>query len=145
MGEFNHIYVPRSADDHEGAIRTFKDFTRLYAGLIEQVSQHLDASLQEVPAQVAEAYMPWQNALKDLLQGSVAIAHKMKPKNPEAFFEALQIFSLDSAVQFIRDLCLSCKIRLGQEWDTLFKEQINTLLFAYSIVMRKQQQQSIVR
>lgn len=145
MGDSGHIFVPRSADDQEGAIRSFKEFTCNYAELLEQVSQHLDDTLKDISPNIAEAYKPWQVALRDLLQGSIAIAHKLKLRNPEAFFEALQIFSLDGAVQFIRDLCLSCKIRLEQEWEMHFQEHVNILLFAYSIITRRQQEESLGR
>lgn len=140
-----NVHRPESEDDQEGALRTFQEFAANYHQTLQQIDEYLDCTIADLDPIVAKAYEPWHNALQDLFHGVYLVAKKIPMPNPKAFVESMQIFSFDGAVQFLFDLCISCKLEIAQEWKKRFQEAINALMFAFDIINRQQQQAAITR
>lgn len=143
MGEYPHIRPPVCENDTEGAQRVFEEFLILYKPILITVQGHLENLMHDMGPLYADAYQPWCNALKDLFQGVYLVARKIPLPDKEAFTEALRMFSFDSAVQFLCDLCVSCRISLQRDWARYFREHIHLLLSSIAILNR--QQAAIVR
>lgn len=133
------ISPPRDDTDAEGARRTFEDFLTLYKPTLERVEDYLESIIEKEGSMYGVAYSPWQEAIHDLLRGVYLMSRKIPLPNKEDFTEALRMFSFESAIKFLRDVCLCCRIALKTNWEEKFREHINMLLFSLSILNRQQQ------
>lgn len=143
MGEYKVIVPPMNEDDTEGAQRVFEEFLVLYQPALTHIEHFLEHVMEDAGPDYADAYKPWHKALHDLFRGVYLVAKKIPLPDPEAFTEALRMFSFDSAIQFLSDVCLSCRLSLQNDWGQRFREHINILLFSVSILNRQQQEQSL--
>lgn len=138
------IIPPMGEDDIKGAERACEEFFILYQPTLSRIERHLETIISHTSLNYVEAYLPWQQALRDLIRGVYLTVKKIPLPNYEAFLEALHIFSFESAIQFLRDLCTSCNIDLSQSWEEKFREHINMLLFSVSILNRKNVEHGLV-
>lgn len=143
MDECGEILPPSGETDTEGAYRTFEAFVDFYRPTLVVASEHLEGIVDNMPEKYAEAYRPWQHALNELLIGVYLVSRKIPLPNREVFEEALKVFTLESAVRFLRDLCLSCRIQMPRDWIDRFIRNIHMLLSSLSIL--NQQQAALAR
>ena len=138
MGSTDDIIPPLGKDDVEGARRAFEAFSTLYRPALVTVEAHLDQLIEDMPPGFAAGYLPWRGALHDLVSGTYMLARKIPLPDTEGFMEALRLFSFESGIQFLRDLCLSCHIPLRPDWMQRFRQHIDVLLFAFTVMLRQQ-------
>jgi hypothetical protein len=139
MEDWNYILPPADGDDIKGAERVFEDFFTLYQPTLTQLDTYLENIVEEVGPIYAQAYRPWHIALHDLCTGIFLMSKKIPLPDKDRFMEALKIFSFDGAIQFLYDLCTSCRITLDPNWLKRFQQHINLLLMSLSILNRQQQ------
>jgi hypothetical protein len=139
MGDSDYILPPSDEDDIKGAQRVFEDFFTLYQPTLSRVDNYLENIEEQVGPLYAQAYKPWQIALHDLCTGIYLVTKKIPLPDKDKFMEALKIFSFDGAIQFLYDLCASCRITLDSNWLKRFQQHINLLLMSISILNRQQQ------
>jgi hypothetical protein len=136
MTEAGIIIPPTGEDDAEGARRVFEEFFSLYHPTLLRVEYYLEEVI-DAAGGYAQAYAPWQAALHNLVKGVYLTAKRIPLPDTQALTEALKIFTFESAILFLRDLCANCRIALTQDWPQRFREHINTLLFALAILQRQ--------
>ena len=136
------IIPPTGDDDYKGAKRVFEEFFEEYHDTLVSLEHHLDKITDETEAAYANAYKPWRNAVHELLRGVYLTVKNIPLPDTDAFLDALRMFSFEGAVHFLKDLCISCKMVLEMDWAEKFKKQIDTLLFAFSILNRTAQLQT---
>lgn len=141
MDAFPRIPPPHSSDDNEGALRVFNDFFHIYQPVFARVEFYLEQVITQVDPMYAQAYRPWHKSLRDLMRGVYLMARRVPLPDPDAFLDALRTFSFDSAIYFLRDICVSCKLHIERGWAQRFRENILTLLFALGILQRQHEQQ----
>lgn len=141
MSDNSPIMPPTGEDDFKGAQRVFEEFFTSYKDTLTALEKYLDKIMAKTEPVFAEAYKPWRDAVHDLLRGVHLLAKNIPLPDPESFLDALRTFSFEGAIQFLRDLCASCKIALQPNWADIFHKQIDTLLFAFAILSRKNQQE----
>ena len=124
----------------EGAQRVFEDFFNLYQPAFISIEHYLEDAMDHMAPIYANAYRPWYKGLHDLLRGVTLMAKKIPLPDPEEFSDALCMFSFDGAIQFLSDLCISCRLVLQNDWAQRFHEHINLLLFSLSILERQNRQ-----
>jgi hypothetical protein len=137
MNKEQLIIAPKSEADSAGAERVLKDFARLYQPTILQAATHLSIFTEKMEPAYAAAYSPWQTALMDLAHGLQLMVRKIAIKDIERFMDALHMFSFEGAIQFLYDLCKSCKIQLHRDWQQQFRQHVDMLLFSLSILNRE--------
>lgn len=139
MGGMDDIRPPKGDDDINGAQRVFEDFLVLYQPTMSRVEEYLEKIVEETRPAYAEAYRPWLKALQDMMQGIYLVAKKIPLPDSESFMESLRMFSFESAIDFLRDICVCCRHILPRDWTDRFREHINMLLFSLSILNRQEQ------
>ncbi len=139
MEEFNHITPPSGEDDIEGARRVFDEFLTLYQPVLIRVEHQLEKVIGDLDPAFAEAYRPWQVALHDLLRGAYLVAKKIPLPDLDGFMEALSMFSFESAIQFLRDICDSCRMVIEYDWVRRFREHVDMMLFSLAILNRSRE------
>lgn len=139
MEAFIQIIPPTGEDDREGAQRVFEEFLTLYQPTLVRTEYYLEQIMEELEPEYAEAYRPWHQALHNLFRGVYLISKKIPLSDPEGFMESLRMFSFDSAIRFLYDLCISCRLALQRDWIENFHKHINMLLFSATILNRQQQ------
>lgn len=141
MEEYGIITPPKGEEDTAGARRVFGEFVVLYHPLLVRIDEQLDMVISEAGPDYAEGYRPWQRALRDLLQGVYMMAKNIPLPDTERFYEALCMFSIDSAAEFIRNICIDSRLYISRIWAQQFQEHIKLLQFALSILHKAQQPQ----
>lgn len=132
------IAPPTDASDSAGAVRVFQQFLEQYQAILVSADHYFEQIMEQIQPQFAQAYLPWQRAVKDLLHGTYTVARKIPLKNPKALADAMRLFSLDSAVGMLHDICTSCKLKVARNWVESFKENIKTLSTALRMLMQQQ-------
>lgn len=143
MENYPDITPPENEEDKEGAYRACREFLTIYQPILTRIEFYLEQVIEQAGPAYAEAYRPWHKSLQDLLHGAYLTARKIPLPDPDAFVEALRMFSFESAIQFLRDICASCQIVLQHDWKEHFRKHIDTLLFSVAILNRQQQAVSL--
>lgn len=138
MEDTGTIRPPTDGGDREGAQRVFEEFLTLYQPTFILVEYHLEDVIESAGPAYAQAYKPWYDALHTLFKGVYLTAKKIPLPDTEKFIDALHTFSFEGTLQFLSDLCISCKLKVTQEWLNRFREHIKLLLFSLSILHNKQ-------
>lgn len=133
------IIPPAGEDDAEGAQRVFEEFLTLYQPTLIRIEYYLEEVIEQAGVTYAEAYRPWHSAMHDLFKGVYLTAKKVPLPDTDKFIDALRTFSFESAIQFLCDICINCKLQIAKDWVERFREHINLLLFSLSIINRVQQ------
>ena len=134
------IAPPASAGDTSGAIRVFSEFLDEYEQILVSADQYLQNIMDQIGPEFAPAYRPWQKGVRDLLQGVFVVTRKLPVRNAKAFADALRLFSLDSAIAMLSDICISCKIALPRHWVAAFRKNIRVLSEAFRVLYRQRGQ-----
>ena len=129
---------PQGEADTEGAQRVFEEFLTLYEPTLVRIEFYLEEVIEQVDPAYAQAYRPWHKALHDLFHGVYLTSRDIPVPDSDSFIDALKMFSFDSAIRFLRDIGVSCRIGLQRSWSDQFHEHINLLLFSASILKQKQ-------
>ena len=129
------LEVKKMDTDH----RAFGQFIIKYQTILESAEDYLDGVIEKTAPAYAEAYKPWGNALHELLTGTYLISRKIPLPDVAAFMETLRMFSFDSTIKFLCDICKLCGIQLHENWEKEFREHIDKLLFAIANLSRQQQ------
>ena len=137
--EQQRILPPSGENDAEGAQRVFEEFLLLYEPTLVRIEEYLEQVIEQAGPAYATAYRPWRKALRDLMRGVYLTARKIPLPDPEAFIDAAKMFYFDSASQFLRDICINCRIALQRDWVERFREHINFLLFSAAILGYRQE------
>ncbi len=119
--------------------RAFEEFVVIYKPVLVRVEEYLEEIIKKTDPTYAVGYVPWKNALHELITGAYLIARKIPIPNKDDFMEALCLFSFESAIKFLRDICNICQLQLKRNWEKEFREHINRLLFAFSALHMQQQ------
>lgn len=137
----SHLIIPPDSEsDDSGAYRVFDEFLEMYQPSLLRVEYYLEELLEHTQDIYKDAYRPWYVAVRDLLKGVFLLSKRVATSNTQEFVEAIRMLSLDSAVTFIRDICISCLIMVRPEWERCFKQNLNTLFEAHRIIMQQQEQ-----
>lgn len=139
MGEYVAIIPPAGEDDTEGARRIFGEFLTLYQPILLQIDNHLEKTISTLDPMFAEAYRPWQQALQQLLKNAHLVAKRIPLPSTNDLMEALSMFSFDGAIAFLRDIGISCKIIITDDWVKRFRQYIDLMLFSLTILLKQQQ------
>ncbi len=131
--------IPRANDHQDNARRAFEQFFVSYQPMLKQAEDYLDEVIEKTDPIYGVAYVPWKNALHDLLTGAYLIIKKIPLPDKEAFMDALCMFSFDSTIEFLRDLFTLCQLQLKKDWEKEFREHIDRLLFAISTINQQHQ------
>ena len=123
--------------------RVFEEFLITYKPVLVKIEDYLEEVIEKTDPAYVEAYIPWKNALHELLMGAYLIARKIPLPNKEDFMEALCLFSFYSSIRFLRDICGICQLQLKRNWEKEFHDHIDKLLFAISTLNLQQQSAKI--
>ena len=124
--------------------RAFEEFLIVYKPVLVRIEDYLDEVIEKTDPAYVEGYIPWRNALHELITGAYLIARKIPLPNKEDFMEALCLFSFDSAIKFLCDICNICQLQIKKNWEKEFRDHIDKLLFTIS-TQNLQQQSSLSR
>lgn len=111
----------------DAAHRACEKFLVNYQTILLRVESYLEEIIEKTDNAYKEAYLPWKNALHDLLSGTYFIAKDIPLPNKNNFADALCMFSFEGAVTFLRDICSECQLRLKNGWRKEFREHIKEL------------------
>ncbi len=131
--------IPRSGEHTDAIHRVFEQFLIDYQPILFRVETYLDEVIEKTDQTYKEAYIPWKNAVHELLSGAYLVAKKIPLPNKDSFIEALSMFSFEGAITFLRDICNICQLQLKNGWRKEFQDNINQLLFSISILNQQQQ------
>jgi hypothetical protein len=140
MEEDFRILPPQGEEDTEGAHRVFEEFLTIYEPTLVKIEYYLEEVIEQVGPTYAEAYRPWHKALNDLFHGVYLTSRDRPLPDSESFIDALKMFSFDSAIRFLKDIGVSCRVHMQRDWSEQFHEHINLLLFSASILQQKEQE-----
>lgn len=135
--------LPFAPTDRPAMQRACKQFHDEYQPILHKVETHLHQMTQKTDPVYAQAYKPWLKALCDICTGVFLLSKGIPLPDPAALLDALRMFSFDSTLQLLHDLCISCKLVLEKEWTKKFRRDIDIMLFAAANL--QQQQQGITR
>ncbi len=130
--------IPRVGEQTDTVHRVFEQFLIDYQPVLFCVENYLDEVIEKTDNAYKEAYVPWKNALHELLSGAYLIAKRNHLPNKDSFIEALCMFSFDGTITFLRDICSICQLQLKNGWRKEFQEHINQLIFSVSILNQQQ-------
>lgn len=131
------IRPPADSDDAAGAVRVFQEFLQNYQSTLVSAEHYFEQIMEQVQPKYAQAYAPWQRSVKDLLHGVYMVSKKLPLRNPKALADALRLFTLDSAISMLHDICISCKMRVNSNWLNAFKDNMRVLGEAFRVLMRQ--------
>lgn len=115
----------------------FEQFLSDYQAVLTKVEDYLEEIIEKTDNNYKEAYIPWRDSLHELLSGACFIAKEIPLPNREGFVDALRMFSFESTITFLRDICSICQLRLKSGWRKEFQKHINQLISEFSVVNRQ--------
>lgn len=136
MDEQSYIQFANHSEA-ENAKRMAETFVEVYQVTLIRIEQHLDDVIEEAGEQYAEGYKPWQKAVHDLVHGTFLLSNEAAKPDEEALSDALRVFSFDSSVKFLGDLCGNIGINTERNWHERFRAHIHMLISALDIMPKK--------
>ncbi|MEZ5691487.1 MAG: hypothetical protein R3D71_07475 [Rickettsiales bacterium] len=136
---FHYSNLPTHDVNIDTMYIVFEDFFDQYKLILTEAEQYLEKVIKNTDPHYINAYQTWRHAIHELLEGSETLSKKNNIENYEDFVEALHMFSFESTIKFLRDMCNMCDMRLKREWEKEFRERINQLLFSISTNNKKTQ------
>ncbi|MDX2073483.1 MAG: hypothetical protein SFX19_03850 [Alphaproteobacteria bacterium] len=115
------------------ATRMAQTFVEVYQVTLIRIEQHLDHVIEEAGDPYAEGYKPWQKAVHDLVHGTFLLSKEAAKPDKELLGEALQVFSMDSSVYFLDEICSTIGIRTEREWHAKFRAHVHLLMTALNL------------
>lgn len=113
-------------------------FLNEHHNMLSTVEGYLKDMIDKTEPNFANAYKPWLKGLHELCVGVYLCSKNIPLPNPQQFLESLKMFTFDGALQFLSDICESCKIKLKTDWQKRFQQDIDRVLFAASNLNRQQ-------
>lgn len=132
-----HYIAGNSEEEALQARRIAESFVEVYQVTLIHIEQHLDHIIEEAGATYAEGYKPWQKALHDLVHGTFLLSKEDVKPDKESLSDALRVFSFESSVHFLDDICNSIGIRTEYEWHEKFRTHVHKLLSALDIMPKR--------
>jgi hypothetical protein len=129
--EFSH------GSDAYNAKRMAETFVEVYQVTLIRIEQHLDDVIEEAGEQYAEGYRPWQKAIHDLVHGTFLLSKETAKPDKESLGDALRVFSFDSSVKFLGDICNTIGINTERGWDEKFRAHVHLLMTSLDIMPKK--------
>ncbi len=126
-----------SADEALQAKRMAESFVEVYQVTLIRIEQHLDNVIDHAGEQYAEGYKPWQKAVHDLVHGTFLLSKEEVKPDKESLSDALRIFSFESSVNFLDDICRTVGIRTEREWHEKFRAHVHLLLSSLDITPKR--------
>lgn len=127
---FNIPKVEEQEKKNDALHRVCERFIVNYQPILLRVENYLEEVISKTDKTYKEAYIPWKNALHELLSGVYSVARDIPIPNKEKFTESLCMFSFEGAATFLRDICNICQLRLKNGWRQEFREHIRELHFS---------------
>ena len=118
------------------ARRLAETFVEVYQVTLIRVEQHLEDIIDEAGEDYAAGYEPWRKALHDLLSGSYQLSKETAIPEKEVFEEALRVFSFDSSIAFLKDVCEIIGINTERGWSDRFRHHVQKLTDAMGVLQR---------
>src|SRR4051812_27961036 len=134
MEETPRITPPSGENDTDGAFSVFEGFLVIYQPAFLQVEHYLEKAMQEMAPVYAEAYRLWYKAAHDLIFGVLLMTNHRPLPDPESFMEAVRLYSFDSAIRFLQDICITSNFDTEADWSERFRENIDTLFSSAMIL-----------
>ena len=131
-----HTMVEGSANADQ-ARRMAETFVEVYQVTLIRIEQHLDSVIEEAGEHYADGYKPWQKAIHDLVHGTFLLSKEEVRPDKELLGDALRIFSFESSVNFLNDMCGSIGIRTERGWHEKFRAHVHMLISALDIAPKK--------
>lgn len=131
-----HTIVEGSANADQ-ARRMAETFVEVYQVTLIRIEQHLDSVIEEAGEHYADGYKPWQKAIHDLVHGTFLLSKEEVRPDKESLGDALRIFSFESSVNFLNDMCSSIGIRTERGWHEKFRAHVHMLICALDIAPKK--------
>ena len=119
------------------ARRMAESFVEVYQVTLIRIEQHLEDIIEGAGEEYAEGYEPWRKALHDLLSGSYLLAQETAMPDRNTLSEALRVFSFDSSIAFLKDLCSIVGIKTERGWSDRFRQHVHILMDALNILQRE--------
>jgi hypothetical protein len=119
------------------AKRVAETFVEVFQVTLIRIEQHLDDVIEEAGEQYAEGYKPWQKAVHDLVHGTFLLSKEVVKPDRESLSDALRVFSFESSVNFLDDICISIGIRTERGWHEKFRDHVHMLITALDIMPKK--------
>ena len=126
-----------SAEAALQAKRMAESFVEVYQVTLIRIEQHLDDVIEGAGENYAEGYKPWQKAVHDLVNGTFLLSKEQVKPDKEKLSEALRIFSFESSVNFLEDICRTTGITTERGWHEKFRAHVHMLLSALDIMPKK--------
>ena len=136
--EKNILNASKPTEDTQAIRRACKDFLEEYQPILNRVDKHLQHMMENTEPTYAKAYRPWLNGLRDICKGIYLLSKGIPLPDPEALLDALKMFSFESTIQLLHDICVSCKLKLQNDWVLKFRKDIDTMLFAAAAANKTQ-------
>lgn len=131
--------TPFASDDRQAIKNACKKFHDDYQPILTRLDIHLEQMIRSTKPPYAQAYQPWLKSLREIGKGILLMSKGIPLPDPAALIDALKMFCFDSTLQFLSDLCITCKLALKTDWITQFRKDIDTMLFAVAALQRAQQ------
>lgn len=122
------------------ALEVFQNFRNDYEGTFVRVEYYLKEVVENVPPYLASAYQSWYKAAHDLIRGVYCVTKEIPIAHAESLKDAIHLFTYDSAIQFLRDICISCGMRVNDDWCKALKENMHQLKTAFEMLVHQQKQ-----
>jgi len=116
------------------------EFINEYHPVLSTLETYLQNMIDKTEPTFAQAYKPRLKGLKDLCVGVYLMSKGIALQNPQSLLDALKMFTFESALQFLSDLSVNCKLALKADWVKKFRQDIDTMLFAAAILNRGHEQ-----
>lgn len=131
---------PFANNDRQSARNACVQFINEYHPILSTAESYLQNMIEQTEPTFAQAYKPWLKGLHDLCVGVYLLSKGIPLKNPQSLLEALKMFTFESTLQFLHDVCISCKLKLQGDWLRKFRQDIDNILFAAAVLSRGQEQ-----
>ena len=139
MHEQAQPHTPFKQDDRQNAKNACVQFINEYHPILSTAETYLQNMIDNTEPAYAQAYKPWLKELRDLCVGVYMMSKDIPLKNPQSLLDALEMFTFDSALQLLHDVCITCKLQLKKDWLAKLREDINNMLFAAAVLTRGQE------
>lgn len=132
-----HIIAGDSEEAARQAKRMAESFVEVYQVTLVRIEQHLDDVVEEAGEAYAAGYKPWQQAVHDLVHGTFLLSKEEVKPDKEKLSDALRVFSFESSVNFLDDICKTVGIRTERGWDEKFRAHVHMLLSTLDIMPKR--------
>lgn len=105
------------------------EFLNEHHSMLKTVESYLSDLVKKTEDTYSKAYEPWLKGIQDMCVGIFIVAKGMPLTQPSRLVEALKMFTFESALNFIDDMCKCCQLALKPERLKKFRQDIDRILF----------------